>query len=82
MILKHKEASAQSSDEGDTVQAFVALGGKPDKSGKISSDKLRATIKVCVARCWLLCAQLTPPQTSQRDACTTLLPRSVRRSSA
>eukprot|EP00882_Tetradesmus_deserticola_P005720 GHRQ01006022.1.p2 GENE.GHRQ01006022.1~~GHRQ01006022.1.p2 ORF type:complete len:150 (+),score=69.62 GHRQ01006022.1:306-755(+) len=45
VIVKHKSAAAKSSDEGDTLDAFVALGGKPDKTGKISTDKLRATIK-------------------------------------
>ena len=27
------------------VSAFVALGGNPDKSGEINTDKLRATIE-------------------------------------
>lgn len=27
------------------VDAFIALGGKPDKTGEISTDKLKAVIK-------------------------------------
>lgn len=46
VILKHKAATAKDADEADTIDAFVALGGKPDKTGQISSEKLRATIKV------------------------------------
>lgn len=46
VIIKHKAATAKNGDDGDTLDAFVALGGNPDKSGKISTDKLRATIKV------------------------------------
>lgn len=46
VILKHKAATAKDADEADTIDAFVALGGKPDKTGQISSGKLRATIKV------------------------------------
>ncbi|KAF6263019.1 flagellar outer dynein arm light chain 5 [Scenedesmus sp. NREL 46B-D3] len=45
VIVKHKAATAKNGDECDTLDAFVALGGKPDKTGKISTDKLRATIK-------------------------------------
>jgi len=45
VIEKHKEASASNSNEQDTLDAFVALGGNSDKTGRISSDKLRATIK-------------------------------------
>ena len=50
VIIKHKAATAKNGDEGDTLDAFVALGGNPDKSGKISTDKLRATIKVRMLR--------------------------------
>jgi hypothetical protein len=47
VILKHKAAAAgKEGAEADTLDAFVALGGNPDRSGKVSSDKLRATIKV------------------------------------
>jgi hypothetical protein len=49
VISKHKAATAKNGDEGDTLDAFVALGGNCDKTGKISTDKLRATIKVRVA---------------------------------
>eukprot|EP00878_Enallax_costatus_P021168 GHUV01022401.1.p1 GENE.GHUV01022401.1~~GHUV01022401.1.p1 ORF type:complete len:153 (+),score=61.32 GHUV01022401.1:679-1137(+) len=45
VILKHKAATAKDADEADTIDAFVALGGKPDKTGQISTEKLRATIK-------------------------------------
>ncbi|GBF97533.1 hypothetical protein Rsub_10456 [Raphidocelis subcapitata] len=46
VIIKHKAAAAAKDDaEADTVDAFVALGGNPDKSGNVSTDKLRATIK-------------------------------------
>jgi hypothetical protein len=50
VIIKHKAATAKNGDEGDTLDAFVALGGNADKTGKISTDKLRATIKVRFAR--------------------------------
>lgn len=46
VILKHKAASSKNADEGDTIDAFIALGGNPDKTGQISTEKLRATIKV------------------------------------
>eukprot|EP00879_Flechtneria_rotunda_P010189 GHRR01010652.1.p1 GENE.GHRR01010652.1~~GHRR01010652.1.p1 ORF type:complete len:148 (+),score=42.96 GHRR01010652.1:57-500(+) len=45
VILKHKAATAKDSDEADTIDAFVALGGNADKSGKISTEKLKSTIK-------------------------------------
>lgn len=46
VIIKHKVASsAKDRAEADTVDAFVALGGNPDKSGKVSTEKLRATIQ-------------------------------------
>eukprot|EP00741_Cyanophora_paradoxa_P007661 tig00001164_g7410.t1 len=32
-------------DESDTIDAFVAMGGNPDKTGEIATDKLRKTIK-------------------------------------
>lgn len=34
-----------SSGEADTIEAFIALGGNRDKSGKISTERLAATIK-------------------------------------
>eukprot|EP00898_Chlorokybus_atmophyticus_P000120 jgi/Chlat1/1108/Chrsp110S01593 len=43
-FLKKAQAAAMD-DETDAIEAFVALGGKGDKSGEISADKLRATIK-------------------------------------
>eukprot|EP00163_Fabomonas_tropica_P000427 TRINITY_DN1025_c0_g2_i1.p1 TRINITY_DN1025_c0_g2~~TRINITY_DN1025_c0_g2_i1.p1 ORF type:complete len:153 (+),score=34.15 TRINITY_DN1025_c0_g2_i1:861-1319(+) len=33
-------------DEGDIVDGFVALGGNPDKSGEISSEKLSQIVKM------------------------------------
>lgn len=60
VIVKHKAATAKNGDECDTLDAFVALGGKPDKTGKISTDKLRATIKVCAT------AQLMQAATASR----------------
>eukprot|EP00891_Asterochloris_glomerata_P002937 jgi/Astpho2/2937/Aster-x0120 len=41
---RQKQAQARP-DNGDTVEAFVALGGKADKSGKVLLEKLRATVK-------------------------------------
>jgi hypothetical protein len=46
VIKEQKAASAAAGDEGDTILAFVALGGRDDKGGVISADKLRATCKV------------------------------------
>lgn len=43
MYCQAKEAAL--GDETDTVEAFTALGGNPDKSGEISTLKLRATIQ-------------------------------------
>ena len=40
-MIAQKEKQAAASDESDTIDAFVALGGAPDKSGDISADKLR-----------------------------------------
>ena len=34
------------SDETDTIEAFVALGGNADKTGEISTEQLRAVVKV------------------------------------
>ena len=45
VIASQKTKTAQMDDESDTVDAFIALGGNPDKTGEISCDKLRATIK-------------------------------------
>ena len=45
VIQIQKAASAGQSDETDTVDAFIALGGNADKSGQVSADKLRGIIK-------------------------------------
>ena len=45
MIENQKAAQAAADDDSDTVEAFVALGGNPDRSGEISTDKLRAVIQ-------------------------------------
>ena len=45
VIKEQKAATAAAGDEGDTVLAFVALGGQPDKGGVISAERLRATCK-------------------------------------
>ena len=44
VIENQKASAAQANDETDTIEAFVALGGNPDKSGEISTDKLKAVI--------------------------------------
>jgi calmodulin len=44
-MIAQKEKSAAASDESDTIDAFVALGGAPDKSGEISADKLRQLVR-------------------------------------
>ncbi len=46
VIKEQKAATAAAGDEGDTILAFVALGGKADKTGIISAEKLRQTCKV------------------------------------
>ena len=45
VIENQKVSAAQVSDETDTVEAFVALGGNTDKSGEISTEKLRTVVK-------------------------------------
>ena len=50
VIKEQKAATAAAGDEGDTILAFVALGGKPDKTGVISAEKLRQTCKVRTPR--------------------------------
>mmetsp|Transcript_22619 Transcript_22619/g.27300 ORF Transcript_22619/g.27300 Transcript_22619/m.27300 type:complete len:148 (-) Transcript_22619:793-1236(-) len=45
VIENQKSANAQRDDETDTIEAFIALGGNVDKSGVISTDKLRKVIK-------------------------------------
>ena len=39
-------SETKASDETDTIEAFVALGGNADKTGEISTEKLRAVVKV------------------------------------
>ncbi|KAG8458016.1 hypothetical protein KFE25_007223 [Diacronema lutheri] len=45
VMIAQKEKQAAASDESDTIDAFVALGGAPDKSGDISADKLRKVVR-------------------------------------
>ena len=46
-VIEIQQASnAKVSDETDTIEAFVALGGNADKTGEISTEKLRAVVKV------------------------------------
>eukprot|EP00960_Hanusia_phi_P047975 758707-Hanusia_phi.AAC.2 len=45
VIEKQKDAHGSTGEDWDMVSAFVALGGNPDKSGEINTDKLRATIE-------------------------------------
>lgn len=44
-VIELNKEAAGDSDENDTVDAFVAMGGNPDKSGQVSTDKLRATVR-------------------------------------
>ncbi|KAL1495619.1 hypothetical protein AB1Y20_016487 [Prymnesium parvum] len=45
VIIAQKAKQAGQDDESDTVDAFIALGGNPDKTGEISTDKLRTIVK-------------------------------------
>ncbi|KAL3144444.1 hypothetical protein ABBQ32_004189 [Trebouxia sp. C0010 RCD-2024] len=45
LLESRKQHSAADTDDTDTVEAFVALGGKADRSGKVLVEKLRNTIK-------------------------------------
>ena len=55
VIENQKASAAKANDETDTIEAFVALGGNADKTGEISTEKLRAVVKVrAVARTLLL----------------------------
>mmetsp|Transcript_15900 Transcript_15900/g.67034 ORF Transcript_15900/g.67034 Transcript_15900/m.67034 type:complete len:148 (+) Transcript_15900:3319-3762(+) len=45
VIENQKASAAKASDETDTIEAFVALGGNADKTGEISTEKLRAVVK-------------------------------------
>ena len=46
VIEIQKASAAKVSDETDTIEAFVALGGNADKTGEISTEQLRAVVKV------------------------------------
>lgn len=46
VIENQKASAAKANDETDTIEAFVALGGNADKTGEISTEKLRAVVKV------------------------------------
>jgi len=45
VIRSQKAESASAGDESDTILAYCALGGEPDKSGFIRGEKLRSVIK-------------------------------------
>jgi len=45
VIEAQKEAASAQNDESDLIDAFVAMGGNPDKSGHVEAEKLRRTIK-------------------------------------
>ena len=45
VIMAQKAKVAGQDDESDTVDAFIALGGNADKTGEVSTDKLRAICK-------------------------------------
>ncbi len=45
VIEAQKEASAAQNDESDLIDAFVSMGGNPDKSGHVEAERLRRSIK-------------------------------------
>jgi len=45
VIGSQKTKQAGRDDESDTVDAFIALGGNADKTGEISTEKLRQIVK-------------------------------------
>jgi calmodulin len=45
VIEKQKERAAKYDDESDMVDAFVACGGNPDKTGHVQRDTLVKIIK-------------------------------------
>lgn len=45
VIISQNKKEAARGDESDTVDAFIALGGNPDKTGEISAEKLRGVVK-------------------------------------
>ena len=46
VIEKQKEKASKFDDESDMIDAFVACGGNPDKSGHVERDTLVKIIKV------------------------------------
>lgn len=44
-VIASNNPADSNPEEADTLDAFVAMGGQPDKSGEVSADKLRATIR-------------------------------------
>lgn len=44
-MIAHNKVLLVEDDDADTLDAFVAMGGNADKSGFISADKLRATVR-------------------------------------
>eukprot|EP00241_Pyramimonas_parkeae_P008158 CAMPEP_0114256534 /NCGR_PEP_ID=MMETSP0058-20121206/18212_1 /TAXON_ID=36894 /ORGANISM="Pyramimonas parkeae, CCMP726" /LENGTH=150 /DNA_ID=CAMNT_0001371123 /DNA_START=529 /DNA_END=981 /DNA_ORIENTATION=+ len=45
LVVSNKQQSAERASEADTVDAFIALGGKDDKSGIVKTEKLKKVIK-------------------------------------
>ena len=45
VVESHQFGGAGSGDDGDTIAAFVAMGGAQDKTGFVEAAKLRQTIK-------------------------------------
>ena len=46
MVIKEQKAqTAAAGDEGDTILAYVALGGDWDKGGCIKAEKLRSVCR-------------------------------------
>merc|ERR1719181_1004217 len=45
VIQAQKEKIAGQDDESDTLDAFIALGGNADKTGEVSTEKLRGIVK-------------------------------------
>ena len=45
VIIQQKEKTASQDDESDTIDAFISLGGNADKTGEVSTEKLRSICK-------------------------------------
>ena len=45
LVDKRKNAANPDADDQDTVDTFVALGGNPDKSGEVNTERLRKVFK-------------------------------------